>query len=113
MAGQQNLLNLSQENYFDVHEEFLLKQADSYYLTKKFGIGEEINKDRLRHSLLFYNILCTDECELIDWVNKKITGQIDGYRTTIKREALYGAQININNLTTAVDEHCEWSKIEW
>jgi hypothetical protein len=113
MAGQQNFLILTQENYFDKFELDLLKKADSYYLTKKFGIGEGVDKDKLRHSQMFYNILCTDECELIDWVNKKITGQIEGCSTTIKMDSLCGIHPNINNITCAVDEYCEWSKVEW
>jgi hypothetical protein len=113
MAGQQNLLNLTQENYYDNFETAILKQADLHYLVKKFGIGEDIDRDRLRHDQMFYNILCTDECELIDWVNKKITGQINKCDTSIKVKNIFGEFPNISNISDSADEQCEWSTIEW
>ena len=113
MPGQQNFLTLTQQNYFDKFEKDLLKQADLLYLNKKFGMGEEVDMDKVRHSQMLHNILCTNECELIDWVNKKITGQIEDCNTSVKLDILCGTHPNINNLTNTVEEHCEWSKVEW
>ena len=113
MAGQENYLYLTQEGYYDKAESNLLKLADLYYLNKKFGIGEDVDKNKVRHAQLFHNILCTDECELIDWVNKKIAGEIGDCNTSVKIKNLCGIYPNISNISDSADEHCEWSKVEW
>lgn len=114
MAGQQNFRELSQENYFDKFEDDLLRQADLYYLNKKFGIGQDVDKDKLRHSQMFYNILCTDECELIDWVSKKINGDLEGvkYRSKLEDFKIYDEPYGCDdscNLTSC----CNWAEIQW
>jgi hypothetical protein len=114
MPGQQNFLYLTQENYFDKFENNLLKYADLLYLNKKFGVGEDVDKDKVRHSQLFYNILCTDECELIDWVWKKINGDLEelDYSVNLKDfkifETPYGHQDS-----DEISQCCDWAVNEW
>lgn len=103
MAGQQSLLELTRENYYHKAESNLLCDADVYYINKKFGLGEGVDKDRLRHNQLMYSILCTDEISLIDWVNKKI----NGIATTEQCEDL------CNVCSETLSETCNWEKIEW
>jgi hypothetical protein len=114
MAGQENYLYLTQEDYFDKAESDLLKGADQYYLNKKFGIGEDVNKDKIRHAQLFYGILCTDECELIEWVNKKINGDLEGvhYKPSMKDFKIYDEPYGQND-SNKITECCDWSSLEW
>jgi hypothetical protein len=114
MSGQQNFLYLTQENYFDKAESDLLKYADLLYLNKKFGIGEDVDKDKVRHSQLFYNILCTDECELIDWVWKKINGELENleYRHKLKDPRIYNYYFGHND-SEGITECCDWAENEW
>lgn len=115
MAGQENYLELSQENYFDKFEKDILVNADLYYLNKKFGVGNDLDRDKLKHSQMFYNILCTDECELIDWVFKKINGDLEGskYKIKIKDFKLYDIPYGIDQLNSMSNECCDWEKLEW
>jgi hypothetical protein len=114
MPGQQNFLNLSQENYFDKFEKDLLKQADLLYLNKKFGIGKDVDKDKLRHSQMFHNILCTDECELIDWVWKKINGDLEGidYKPVLKDFKIYETPFGQDDCSI-LTSCCNWADLEW
>lgn len=114
MAGQQNFLYLTQEKYFDEFENNLLKYADLYYLNKKFGVGEDVNMEKVRHSQMFHNILCTDECELIDWVWKKINGDLEGleYKLKLKDFKIYDTpfgQEDCDNISSC----CDWAQNEW
>lgn len=114
MSGQQNFLNLSQENYFDKFEQDLLNQADLLYLNKKFGIGKDVDKDKLRHSQMFHNILCTNECELIDWVWKKINGDLEGidYKPVLKDFKIYETPFGQDDCD-GITKCCNWAQNEW
>lgn len=114
MAGQQNYEYLTQENYFDKAEEGLLQAADQYHLIKKFGIGREVDKDKLRHDQLFYSILCTDECELVDWVTRKINGDLDGRANKLRMRdfKVYDIPYGQNEINQ-ISECCDWNSIEW
>jgi hypothetical protein len=114
MSGQQNFLYLTQENYFDKFEKDLLKQADLLYLNKKFGVGEEVNIDKVRHSQMFHNILCTDECELIDWVWKKINGELEDmdYKPILKDFKVYDSPFGQSDCDS-ITECCDWAENEW
>lgn len=114
MPGQQNFLYLNQESYFDKFEQDLLKQADLLYLNKKFGVGEEINIDKVRHSQMFHNILCTDECELIEWVWKKINGELEGleHKIMLKDFKIYDIPFGQDD-SNGITECCNWAENEW
>lgn len=114
MPGQQNFLVLTQENYFDKFENDLLKYADLLYLNKKFGVGEDVDKDKVRHSQLFYNILCTDECELIEWVSKKINGDLENidYKPILKDFKIYDIPFGTED-SCGITECCNWAENEW
>lgn len=114
MSGQQNFLYLTQENYFDKFENDLLKHADLYYLNKKFGVGDDVDMEKVRHAQMFHNILCTDECELIEWVWKKINGDLEGleFKLTLKDFKIYDTpfgQEDCDKITGC----CDWAQNEW
>ena len=112
MAGQQNYRKLTQEAYLDSAQEYLIRSADLYYLDKKFGMGENLDKDKIRHSQLFYNILCTEECEIVDWVSKKINGELGlgSRRLKMKDFKSYGLPYTNGD---QVAECCDWAALEW
>jgi hypothetical protein len=114
MPGQENFLTLTQENYFDKFEKDLLNQADLLYLNKKFGVGDEVNMDKVRHSQMFHNILCTNECELIDWVWKKINGELENlkYKHKLKDPRIYNHHFGHEN-SEEITECCDWAENEW
>jgi hypothetical protein len=114
MAGQQNYLYLSQEAYYDKAEEEILRSADLYYISKRFGVGEGPDKEKLRHNQLFYNILCTDECEIADWINKKINGDLEGRvnKLKMKDHKVYDFNYGYND-SDKISDCCNWGELEW
>lgn len=110
MAGQENYLYLTQENYYDGFQDSLIKTADKYHLEKNFGIGKKVDQDKLRHDQMFYDILCTDSCELIDWVQKKIDGELECDKTSNTTDFTYNTNCY---QTDAVTQCCNWESLQW
>lgn len=110
MAGQQNYLELSKENYFIEAEAYLKKSAESLYLNNKFGIGKKEDRDKIRHNQLLYSILCPDEIDLIEWIARKINGTLQLKRRFKDKDYdqdLCGASLE------DINDCCNWEKIEW
>lgn len=110
MAGQQNYLDLTLDTYKDRAEDFLFKSTEKYFLKKRFGISEDVDKDKLRHSQLLVNILCSDEIDLIEWVDKKIKGETTKEKCCNKKiDSCCYESIN----SCSVNECFKWGKVEW
>lgn len=114
--GAQSYLIKDQESFYDGALKTMLKSADTFYLQKHFLIGEKVNYDKLRHAQLLEEILCTDSCELIDYIYKKISGTLETKRSkkisklqkTLDRED-DERTIIINNFNTEMF----WENISW
>lgn len=105
MAGQQSYLVLSQENYYNKSKNYLIASAETYLLNKKFGVGGNLDKDKVRHHQLLHSILCTDEIDLITWVYKK-------REEDLKLNPML-SQFMGDFTSQEVNECCNWGTIEW
>lgn len=76
MAGQQNLRNLSQDNYEDYFLSLLLQEADKFYLHTKFNVDTNYSRHKRRHAQLYYSVVTNPTCELGQWIEKKIKGKL-------------------------------------
>lgn len=76
MAGQVQIKTLDRESIYQEKSKDLLKQADLYFLKEKFAIETEYNELKTIHSYLIKEILCTEECEIINFLNKKLRGAL-------------------------------------
>lgn len=115
MAGQQQILIINQEALYDKAHEDLLKQADLYYLKEKFALKTDFDKRKLRHSQIMEQVLCTTNCELMDWLWKKINGKLDKTRRKRKVKDLNvlresNPDINIYNI---FNEESTWEETQW
>lgn len=77
MAGQQQIQILNQENYLADYSKKMLEQADLYYVEKRFLLSTKYDEKKFLHSYLYQDALCTDNCDLITWVDKKIAGLLE------------------------------------
>ena len=77
MSGQQQLLKYNQDTLYQKVIIEMLKQADLKYANEHFKIGEKMNKTKFNHSQLFEEVLCTDECSLVNWIDRKIKGKLE------------------------------------
>lgn len=71
MAGQQNLFENNQENLFNKHNKCLIKQVDMWYIKEKFAIETEYDEKKALHEYLLKEMYKTDNCEVIEYLNKK------------------------------------------
>ena len=109
MAGEENLLDLTLDTYADRADEKIRKYSDQYFVNKRFGIGCEVDSDKLRHYQMLNRILCTDETQLIDWVDSKIKGEPMSKKCckSIKNDCY-------NNIDSCEVNGCfKWEKVEW
>lgn len=110
--GQESIKTLNQENYYDAFKKTLLTEADKEQLYNKFKLGVGSDIERRRHAQMFYDILCTDNCEIIDWVWDKIEGKLEGQDCKKDLNCLKEctSECSVDEL---FDECCTWEEINW
>lgn len=108
MSGQQNFLDLKLSTYLKKSYEFLKESSKLFFYNKKFGIGQKIDKDKLRHYQLISHYLCTDEESLLLWINDKISGELSEKKCCNKFEPCYNKIISCD-----LNECFKWEKVEW
>ncbi len=112
--GAQSYLIKDQESYYDEALKTMMKSADTFYAREHFRIGDKVDYDKLRHAQLLERILCTESCELIDYIYKKIAGTLENKKSKkphkkIKREEDDERTIIINNF----NDKNYWEEILW
>lgn len=53
-------------------EKTVLKGARYHILEKRFALIKKINKDKVRHAKKLLSFICTENCELIGFINKTL-----------------------------------------
>lgn len=92
------------ESYQDKFENKLLDFAHKYQMKHRFELGEEIPVGEMKHTLVFSNLLCNLNCEMIDYIWDKIDGKLDN-----KKISDCVKQPTVENQGCFV---C-WNKIQW
>lgn len=110
------------QNLSSLQEKFdnkLLEMGHNYSLNRRFMIGEEVNPDEIMFVKSFHKLLCTDNCELIDYIDKKIKGKLAECGVKVKKKPtisdlfkLYQQQVEACSITEACGV-CDWEKTEW
>lgn len=76
--SQQQVNKISPQKYLDVAQGMLVKQAKSYYIQEHFKVGSSYDKHKFLFYSLYADILCTEDCEIINWADRKIRGRLEG-----------------------------------
>ena len=107
----------SQQRYF---ESKLLDLGKNFIIHKRFMIGKPVDYNEMMFTKTFYKLLCTDNCELIDWIDKKIKGKLkeEHYKKHKKPTIsdlfkIYQQQVEACSITEVTGECCDWEQIEW
>ena len=112
MSGQVQIKQYNQESLYDYHSDKLLKQADLYYMQKKFALKTDYNELETIHSYLLQDMLCTDSCEIITFLNKKLRGALgDENIDIVDLKTMQTRYRDINNYY--VNEKFSWTDNEW
>ena len=61
--------------HYKKHRENILYLADKEYMYSHFFIGEKVNKKEQIFSNIMLEILCTDNCELLQFLDDKLQGK--------------------------------------
>ncbi len=80
--SSQSILVKSIDSIQESSEETLLKNANNYILEKRFALGKGMNFDETAHASRLLDFLCTENCELIDYINKALLDELDEECTT-------------------------------
>lgn len=101
-----SLENQTAFNYYVKHRANLLYLSDREYANKYFLIGEKVNKKEQMFSQVMLELLCTENCELINYINDKLSGKLSVECKPIKKQ---------ESKKDCDDEECEnlWISEEW
>lgn len=102
-----NLENQTSLNYYAKHRANLLRLSDREYAHTYFLISEKINKKEQKFSQVMLELLCTENCELINYINDKLEGKSEVKKSkSVKHEKKKDCQD---------DEECEdfWNQEDW
>lgn len=110
---------LNAEKYHEDFEANILYSFDQYIYKEHFRVGDGItDEDELEHDLIFYRILCEDNCEIKNYIQDKIEGKLDPIhkKNKAKRRLLdsieaysYQEHCNENEAT----QHIFWENATW
>ena len=110
--SQQQINRISAKKYLERANSTLLREADLYYLEEIFMLETKYNKDKFLHAQLYKDILCTDDCEVLNWVDKKIRGALEC--EDIEVVDLKSLQTKKRDITINNYYNTEWkSPLEW
>jgi hypothetical protein len=71
-----NILN--SEKYSREVEEVIIYSFDDYIYKEHFRVGQGIKDvSELKHSLIMKRILCSDNCDIINYIQDKIEGKLE------------------------------------
>lgn len=114
--GTQSILFKDKNVLFSEFEDRLICQTDEMYVNEKFLIGEPVEDEELYHTLAFYRLLCTDSCEMTNYINDKINGDI-GCDNQILSENIIEYKQHYTKPscsgTDVIQNYCTISEPEW
>lgn len=104
-----NLEDQTALKYYKKHREYLLNISDKEHIKTYFLVGEKINKKRQQFSLVMTELLCTENCEVINYLNEKLNGKLEKRRIQNLDlvEQTNGGNITYN-ITQVIKEEATW-----
>lgn len=106
-----------QKEYFEKRN---LDLGQNFLIYKRFMIGKPVDFNEMMFVKTFHKLLCTDNCELIDWIDKKIKGKLNKIGIKINKKPtisdlfkIYQQQVEACSVTNVTSECCNWEQIKW
>lgn len=98
MAGRDNIFKNDKETLFNKHNKSLIHQVDLWYISDKFAIETEYKEKKALQDYLLKEMYSTKNCEVIDFLNKKLRGALgDENIKIVKLPELETQYSDINN----------------
>ena len=113
----QSILEISRERYREEAEETLLQFSDKYFYDKHFKLGCGIDRDKILHYMIIDRSLCTNNCELINYVEDKIAGRLEDTvrksRQTRLQELIQKLAKQNKQIEDEIEQKVFWSDTQW
>ena len=117
-TGAQSILVKNIDNYKEDFDKKLLDLGENFLIHKRFMIGEKMDYSKMLFVKSFHKLLCTDNCEIINFIDKKIKGKLKECNVKYKKKPtisdlfkIYQQQVENCSLTQITEECCKCFKI--
>lgn len=119
MSAQQILTQTQQSKATEVDNK-LYQMVSTHVLYSDFLVGCPINHWEMQHALIMQDILCTNNCDLIEHIKDKIWGKLYPDKKcrdkttsldTLLRNLKKHQQIEDDN--ECIESVMYWSEVEW
>jgi len=110
--GQESLEKLSIEKYLIQWKQGFSEEMDKQYLFDHFMLGEGANKDKLAFYRLYIKTFSMKNCELSEWVWKKINGTLGTPKRCDIEKIKPFKDCTVQKIIEACDS-CDWQIISW
>jgi len=111
MAGQHQIYNTNRNTLFNKHNKLLMNQVDLEYLSDKFAVKTEYKETDLIHNYLLKELYETKNCEVLDFLNKKLNGALGDENIDIVN--LKSMQIKYRDINNYYYTAANYEKVEW
>ena len=110
----QSILVRNIETYRKDFENQILSSAKNRLWGKRFGIGQKTDYNKDNHALLYFDIFNTNNCDLIDYINKSMEGK-EVCEEKVTSEGILPLMQSSTKYTPCevVSDACAWEEIEW
>ena len=111
MAGQENIFEYDKQTLFNKHNKSLINQVDLWYINDKFAIKTEYKEEKALQDYLLKEMYSTKNCEVIDFLNKKLRGALgDENIDIVDLKTMQTKYRDINNYYYSA---ANYEKVEW
>lgn len=112
--SQQQINYRSIDRHLSLAQKSLEKQADLYYTQKHFKVGNKYDRAKFLHAQLYVDILCTEDCDIINWLDKKERGILEDNIVVKKLDSLEQEKRDIYNTNNYYySTATNWQEISW
>ena len=113
-----SLYNLQEQTalkYYLDNREKLLSMSNKEYAHAYFLVGKKVNKQEQRFYTIMNELLCTENCELINYINDKINDRLDISENGVLQITPSNVRSPniIYNITQVIKEEMEWESVQW
>jgi len=110
--GQESLEKLSIEKYLIQWKKGFSDEMDKQYLYDHFMLGEGSDKDKLAFYRLYIKAFSSENCELSEWVWKKINGLLENPKRCNVEKIKPFRECPPQNVTNIYNNY-DWTQISW
>lgn len=98
------------ESYKEEYDDKLICFADKEIMNKNFLLGIKLEEDEALHTIMMQEKLCPENCEMVDYIRDKISGELNNRKIDIMKPLSYFIKVDIEENG---DYIFDWNEIQW